>query len=265
MKINTLYNIFSKLLISRYLRSLTFLCAFLLLGFNGFGQSTVDILGEPATVNTIAEYTVTVVFSEGVNGFDQSDVVVVNGSVTTFIPLSFSDYSVGITPSGAQGNITIDIPEDAATAILGGAGNTAAAQATTLFDNIQPSVVISSAVGSPTNTNPIPITITFSEAVTGFVLGDIGVTNGTAGNFGGTGTTYTADITPGGNGTVTINVAAGVALDGAGNGNTAATPYSRVYDVTQPSVVISSAVGSPTNTNPIPITITFSEAVTGFV
>ena len=266
MKINTLHNLLSTFLISRYLRSLTFLCAILFFGFNGFGQNpTVDIQGEPATVNTIAEYTVTVVFSEGVNGFDQSDVVVVNGSVTTFIPLSFSDYSVGITPSGAQGNITIDIPDDSATAILGGAGNTAAAQATTLFDNIQPSVVISSAVGSPTNTNPIPITITFSEAVTGFMLGDIGVTNGTAGNFGGTGTTYTADITPAADGTVTINVAAGVALDGAGNVNTAATPYSRVYDGTQPSVVISSAVGSPTNTNPIPITITFSEAVTGFV
>ncbi|MCK0136643.1 hypothetical protein, partial [Arenibacter sp. S6351L] len=39
MKINSLYIILSNFLVSRYLRSLAFLCAFLFLGFNGYGQT----------------------------------------------------------------------------------------------------------------------------------------------------------------------------------------------------------------------------------
>lgn len=54
-------------------------------------------------------------------------------------------------------------------------------------------------------------TFTFSESVSDFVVGDISVTNGSAGSFAGSGTTYTATITPTASGTVTITVAAGVA------------------------------------------------------
>ena len=48
-------------------------------------------------------------------------------------------------------------------------------------------------------------TIQFSEDVTGFVVGDITVGNGTAGNFVAIdGDTYTADITPSADGAVTV-------------------------------------------------------------
>uniref|UniRef100_UPI0026078FBF fibronectin type III domain-containing protein n=1 Tax=uncultured Eudoraea sp. TaxID=1035614 RepID=UPI0026078FBF len=56
--------------------------------------------------------------------------------------------------------------------------------------------------------------------------------NGNAGNFSGTGTTYTVDITPTTEGTVTVDIAAGVATDTAGNGNTAATQFSILYQTT---------------------------------
>jgi gliding motility-associated-like protein/uncharacterized repeat protein (TIGR01451 family) len=263
MKINTLYNLLSKFLILRYLRSVAFFCAFLFVGFNGFGQfPTVDITGAPVAVNTVAPYTVTITFSEDVINFEEVDIVVGNGTTSSFLG-SGSVYTVDITPDGNQGNITIDIPDGAAQAVSDNSDNIAAPTATTIYDDIQPDVEITSSEGSPTNTSPIPITITFSEPVTGFASGDLVIDNGIAGNFSGSGAVYTADITPAADGAVTVDVAAGVATDGL-NTNTAATQFSIEYDTTGPSVTITSSEGSPTNTSPIPITITFSGAVTGF-
>jgi hypothetical protein len=128
-----------------------------------------------------------------------------------------------------------------------------------------PTVTLTSAATSPTNTSPIPMTATFSEAVTGFTIEDVSVSNGTAGNFVAVSSTvYTFDVTPAGEGAVTVNVAAAVAQDAAGNGNTAATQYGITYDSTSPTVTLSSTASSPTKTSPIPMTATFNEAVTGF-
>src|SRR6185436_6413787 len=73
--------------------------------------------------------------------------------------------------------------------------------------------------------------------------------------------TYTFDLTPSANGIVSANIAAGVAQDEAGNGNTAATQFSHTYDNTPPTAVLTSAVTSPTNSGSILVTITFSEPV----
>ncbi|NCB52651.1 MAG: leucine-rich repeat domain-containing protein, partial [Clostridia bacterium] len=113
----------------------------------------------------------------------------------------------------------------------------AASFAVTFETGGTPSAVITTAAEDPTNTSPIPVTITFSEAVTGFELNDIGVTGGTAGNFSATSAAvYIADITPSGDGTVTISVAAGAAQNGGGVGSRASTPLSVVYDSTAPSL-----------------------------
>ena len=73
------------------------------------------------------------------------------------------------------------------------------------------------------------VIVRFSQPVTGFSRDDISVGNGSVSLFTGSGTTYSAIITPtaGFDGTVTVNVAANVAQDADGNGNEAATPYSR--------------------------------------
>jgi hypothetical protein len=218
--------------------------------------------GAPDPFNS-ATFTVTATFSETVTGVAIGDFTVVNGTTSNFIPVSGTVYTVDITPSG-QGAVTVDmgagVAQDAATN-----GNTAAAQLSRVYDSIQPTVVISSTAPADTNVSPIPVTITFSESVTGFAVGDIVVGNGTAGNFAGSGTTYTADITPSGQGAVTVDVAGGVAQDAAANVNTAAVQLSRNYDTAAPTVVISSTAPADTNVSPIPVTITFSENVTGFV
>jgi len=112
-------------------------------------------------------------------------------------------------------------------------------------------VTLSSTATSPTATSPIPMTATFNETVTGFVVGDIVVTNGSAGSFSGSGTTYTFSVTPTASGVVNVNVAAGVAQDSAGNGNTAATQFSITYspDTSAPTVTLTSAAPSVTNTS----------------
>jgi hypothetical protein len=95
-------------------------------------------------------------------------------------------------------------------------------------DTTAPTVTITSSESSPSFINPIPLTFTFSEIVTGFVVGDITVSaGGSIGNFAGSGTTYTADLTVTSAGaTITVDVAGGVCQDGAGNLNTAATQFS---------------------------------------
>jgi len=108
--------------------------------------------------------------------------------------------------------------------------------------------------------------VTFSEAVTGFDVDDLTVGNGMAISVmdTGDGAAYTAMIMPDAayNGAVTVDIAANVAEDLAGNGNEAAQQLSVTADQTAPTVTImgpSSVDGSS-----FPITITFSEAATGF-
>ncbi|WP_310560685.1 Ig-like domain-containing protein, partial [Flavobacterium sp.] len=130
-------------------------------------------------------------------------------------------------------------------------------------DTTSPTLVISSTSTNPTNANTIPITFTFSEAVTGFTASDIFAAGGSLSSFSGSGSIYTATLTPSGDGSIALFVFQGVCTDLAGNPNVF-TSFSITSDRTLPSVVISSTETSPTSTSPIPITISFSEAVTGF-
>ncbi len=105
-------------------------------------------------------------------------------------------------------------------------GVTYAASTAFSADVFAPVVSISSTESGSTSLAPFPITIEFSESVADFVLADITVTNGTAANFAGSGTSYTADIYPTADGQVDVDVAAGVATDASANGNFAATTFS---------------------------------------
>src|SRR5690606_39672783 len=118
------------------------------------------------------------------------------------------------------GAITVNVAAGVAT---DGSGNenTEAEEFSIEYDGTQPGVVISSSAGPSTKISPFPRTWSLDVAATGFELGDIEVDNGTVGDFSGSGAVYTANITPDANGAVTVNVAADVATDGSGNGNTA--------------------------------------------
>jgi hypothetical protein len=183
-----------------------------------------------------------------------------------------ADFFVVVTTAAAPTNgntfqTTIDCSDltSGTTDTWDGTGGTDTATSATTIDAVAPTVAITSTAPDPTNTSPIPVTATFSENVTGFTVGDITVGNGTAGNFAGGPAVYTFDVTPSSQGAVTVDIAAGVTQDAAANDNSAASQFSITYDSVGPSVVITSTASDPTGEKPIPITVTFSEDVTGFV
>ena len=200
-------------------------------------------------------------FSESVSGFTSTDVVPGNAAVNNFAG-SGADYSFDLVAAG-QGLVTANIAGDVAQDAAGN-GNTAATQFSRMYDSAAPTVSVTSIASDPTNQSPIPVTVTFSEAVLEFDDSDLVLTNGTAGNFAGSGADYTFSLTPGDQGLVTVELPADAAVDAAGNGSTASTPFSRTYDTVSPTLSIASTASNPTSISPIPVTVTLSEDVLGF-
>ena len=99
------------------------------------------------------------------------------------------------------------------------------AGALTITVGALPAVSVSRAAGGEDTKvrpgSPVSLTATFSRPVSGFVVEDISVAKGSAGNFAGSGAVYTLDVTPNAIGEVTVDIAAGVAEDADGKGNAA--------------------------------------------
>ncbi len=215
-------------------------------------------LSSSAPNPTNAAFTVTATLSETVTGFTSSDVTLGDAAISGFSG-SGTTYTFTVTPT-ADGSVTVDVPANGASDAAGN-GNTAATQLTRTYDATRPSVTLTTPASASTNA-AFTVTATFSESVTGFVSGDVTLANATISGFSGSGATYTFTVTPTAEGSVTVNVAANVAADAATNGNTAATQLSRTYDVTRPTVTLSSSAPNPTNAA-FTVTATFSESVTG--
>ena len=118
--------------------------------------------------------------------------------------------------------------------------------------NARPTVTLSSGVTEPTNNSPFEVTTSFSEAVTGFTSADVNVTNGAVTDIAGSGSSYTVSVTPtDDDGTVTVAVPAGGAVDGDDAPNEAASPISVDYDGTAPAApaALDLAAASDTGTS----------------
>jgi len=209
----------------------------------------------------------TATFSESVTGFVVGDVTVSGGSAGNFSG-SGTTYTFDVTPSG-QGLVSVSIASGVCQDAFGNT-NSASSSYTFTYDSVQPTVTLSSATsnGALVNTTPVAMTATFSESVTGFTSGDISVTNGSVSGFSGSGTTYTFNVTPSGQGEVSVFITSGACQDSAGNQNQASSSYGFTYDSVQPTVSLSCndiSNGGTTTLLSIPFTATFSESVTGFV
>ena len=226
---------------------------------------TVSISVPSAVQN--APFVVTVVFSEPVTGFVQSELVVsgAGASITGWTPRTGgAEYRANITPTGtgtALFNVAANVAQDSATN-----QNTAATQQTVQVNLNRPTVRID--VPSGLQTGAFDVTVVFNELVTGFVQSEL-VVSGTSGssitswNPQTGGTDYKATITPSRDGTAIFNVAANVAADSGNNPNTAATQQTVQVDVTAPTVHIT--VPSDPQNGAFGVTVEFSESVTGFV
>lgn len=129
-----------------------------------------------------------------------------------------------------------------------------------------PAVTISSASNKPTSFPYIEVTIAFTESVTGFTQDDLNVSGGRVMLLSGSGSSYTVSIsiTHYSEGAVTIDIPANAATDSYGNGNTASSRLSIIYDSVQPQITAVTPVNDAAN---MPVSgafvIRFSEAMNG--
>lgn len=194
------------------------------------------------TGNNVAAPAFTVTFSHAVTG-----VTAANFSVD-----GTTGGTVG-TPTTADGGLTWSVPIIGASAgqiSLGLTDNTGITDAhgnklyTTLADDgstFDPvysqigtlvaglSVTLTSVTSPTTDQRQIPVTVTFSRAVTGFTADDLKVANGTIASFAGSGSVYTFTLVPKGPGNVSVRVMADSASDAEGNRNLASDIFTRTF------------------------------------
>ncbi|MBN1182891.1 MAG: T9SS type A sorting domain-containing protein [Bacteroidales bacterium] len=169
-------------------------------------------------------------FGEYVTGFSINDLTLDN---CTASGLSTDDnilYSIKLIAEN-EGVFTAQVDSGAAYDKVGLASLTSEIFTRT-FDNTRPSVQILSDESDTTVLWPFTVEIRFNEIVSGFELGDVNVSNGTAVNFTETQNDrrWTVDIRAVNKGNINIDVNSGVATDRAGNSNTSATRFRIYYD-----------------------------------
>ena len=217
------------------------------LGGSGATVSILDDDGDgPAPIRaTVNGTTVVLTYNKPLDGASTPSSTAfhlrVAGDPVSINEVSVDGSEVTLTlaaPVPAGQTVSLDYTQPMSNPIQDGSGNKAqsftrwylvtGSTITGTVDTTAPSVTIS---GVPAISDaPFTATFTFSEAVTGFAVGDITLGNATASSFTSTSTTvYRALVTPTAAGAVTVDVPANAAQDAAGNGNTAATRASSTY------------------------------------
>ena len=226
---------------------------------------TVEITGAPVAPFNTSSIDLSVAFSEPVFGFNAGALVLDNATAEIVVGTDGdSTYTVRVTPI-VQGAVSVDLPAGAA---QDGAGNVSTALTAPIqlaYDSVAPGVALSNTAGSPTDAVPVPFTVTFTEPITGFTVGDLVVTNGNAANFAGAGANYTFDVFATKDGTVQVSLPAGAAEDAAGNSSLEADTVVFVFDTVPPSVetIVRESPTALTNASAVDFRVVFSEPVTG--
>ena len=99
-------------------------------------------------------------------------------------------------------------------------------------------VTVSSTAAPSTNTSPVPVTITFSEEVTGFEQSDISITNASITSFDiASNPVFSLELTPDNPGTdclISLSVPEGAAENASGTTTQPSDTFAIIYDVTAP-------------------------------
>jgi large repetitive protein len=214
----------------------------------------------------------TFTFSEAVSGFTTADLTVANGAVSG---LASSDggttWTATFTPTASTEDATnvITLDKTGVSDLAGNAGSGSTSTANYAVDTVRPTAMVAVADAALKIGDTSLVTITFSEAVTGFSTADLSVANGTVSGLssGDGGLTWTATLTP----TASVSEASNVVtLDNAGvsdlagnAGSGSAGSNNYAIDTARPtaSVVLADSALAAGETSLV--TIAFSEAVTG--
>lgn len=213
---------------------------------------------------------VTITFSEAVTDFTLADLRAENGILSGLSTANNIVWAATLTPNGSTTDATNVITLDN-TGVTNGGGEPGVATTDSnnyAIDTARPTATI--VVGDPLLNagETAPVTITFSEAVTGFTLADLTAENGALSALTTSDTTtFTAMLTPAAvndsTNVITLNNT-GV-TDGAGNpGAGTTTSNSYAVDTTYAAATIAVADTSLRVGETSLVTITFREAATGF-
>lgn len=229
-------------------------------------QASIEINSANPTNSSI--FSVNVSFNEDVTGFDDSDIVIGNGTLSKFTALDGSHFSFTLTAT-ADGPVTVDVANEVASDLAGNP-NLGAEQASVVVDRVRPTPTLTTTASDPSNANTLSYSVSFDEDVTGFNENDLDVTNGTISNFSGSGSSYSFDVTPSADGNVSVRVRDSGGSDGgadasdlAGNRAYGSSQITLVSDRTAPTVSLSSNSSDPTNANSIHVNVSTSEGVSG--
>ncbi|RMT10649.1 BNR repeat-containing glycosyl hydrolase [Pseudomonas amygdali pv. lachrymans] len=236
-------------------------------------RPTASILVADASLTAGETSLVTITFSEAVSGFTNADLTVPNGTLST---VTSSDggitWTATYTPNNNVNDTTnvITLSNAGVTDLAGNAGSSTSNSGNFTIDTVRPSATVVVADSALSAGETSLVTITFSEAVTGFTNADLTVANGTLSTVSSSdgGVTWTATLTPAANVTDTTNLitldASGVAnaSGNAGTGTISSNNYA--IDTQRPTATIvvtdnALAIGETSL-----VTITFNEAVSGF-
>jgi hypothetical protein len=215
---------------------------------------------------------VTITFSEAVSGFDNSALTVANGTLSTVSTSDDITFTATFTPTASITDATNLITLDN-TYVADAAGNSGSGTTNSnnyAIDTVRPTASIVVADSNLLAGETSLVTITFSEAVTGFTNADLTIANGTlsAVSSGDGGITWTATLTPTASitdATNLITLANTGMTDAAGNAGTGTTDSNNyTISTVRPTASIVVADTALAAGEASLVTITFSEAVTGF-
>ncbi len=219
-----------------------------------------SVTASPTNLSTLS---LTTNFNGIVNGFDQSDLQIVGGTISDFTDLGNGLFSFTVTPT-SDGAVQVDIAA-AVGQDTAGKNTLAATPFVIVIDRVGPTPVITGPVG-PTKSNPFDVNIAFGESVSGFIASDITVVGGVVSSLSDNGNgNYTASVSAAIDGPVTVSILSNVTNDLAGNPNNAETATFSIVVDTRPPVPVITGPSGPINTDPFTVTIAFGETVSNFV
>ena len=258
-------------------------------------ESTSDFTYEDVPVTGVETPGLLSTSSEFTSDFTSSYVTIIGGGTLSSFTGSGTTYTATYTPS-TEGLQSIKVASGVYTDAAGNV-NVESNTFEWTYDTTSPTITITAAEGSSgfiSNDASISLTFTLSESTSDFTYEDVPVTGvetpgllstsseftsdftssyvtiiggGTLSSFTGSGTTYTATLTPSTEGLQSIKVASGVYTDAAGNVNVESNTFEWTYDTTSPTITITAAEGSSgfiSNDASISLTFTLSESTSDF-
>ncbi|MEI7202564.1 Ig-like domain-containing protein, partial [Pectobacterium parvum] len=254
-------------------------------GNAGVGSETSDAIGIdtalPTATITLSDSAlkagesaqVTITFSEAVTGFSSANLSVADGTLSNVISTDGGvTWTATFTPNANVTNagMAIGLNYSGVTDAAGNAGVGSETSGNISIDTALPTATIAVSDNALKAGESAEVTITFSEAVSGFSNANLTVADGTLSNVISTdgGVTWKATFTPNANVTnagTAIGLTYSGVTDAAGNAGVGSETSGNIsIDTTLPTATIAVSDNALKAGESAEVTITFSEAVTGF-